>query len=584
MVGMAAVGTLSYNGYTFDGTAKIKCRVEFVYDSADRTISYHKHTITVEAVVAVASGDTDDDLETIRILLSQPAKPFVFVNRGFGDDLIVNFGGSTLKDVNFGPKPRMIEWEPIAGVGAANVTWEVEVCVPVCECGPCARTSGVMSFTYDIDFAIDGGWTERRISGSLRIAQTRISLPAGAPGQIPDNADGYREWLGITKEAPSGFTRKSQFSTSEDKCTLNFTITDTEIRSNNTYPPGVVNIQGRHRASWRRSAKGGMLKLFNRLSASIELMAGVRKVNALLIFASLLQQRIAIAKAGGKGVLLEELEIEEDIWGMPTDFSASYVVLRGIDEILQGTGLFTTPAPSSPTWKQWNVSTAVAHSARGYAQMRDVAGNDALIDLCTQFAGGRAPEPNKPSPTDYPQPLKIKNETPPKEKSYSDFQNAIYTHKEMPAVRQSAAQQPYTTGGGGNLSAGGSGSSLTDNTSTNPADEGLSFPPTQKKQYDDTIQLGGGANTSVMMVGFAERAGYEIQRPKLLAIGDLTAAAGQIVETDVKFMSKQKGIYFGVPVYQAAWAITYMLTNTPSTVKTPNNVAQSPTNTLPPWV
>lgn len=575
MVGMNAVGTLSYNGYTFDGTARITCRVEFEYDSAERAVLYHRHIIRAEATIASAASTTDTEMADIRARLSKVGQRLDFVNKGFGNDLVVNAGGSLLNDVNFGPKPRVIEWEPIAGAGAAYIVWEVEVCVPVCDGSGIHRTTGVMSFNYDIDFDIDRGWTTRTISGSLRIAQTRISAGAGAAARIADTADNYREWIRAGDQAPAGFERRSKWTTSEDKSTLTFSIVDTQIRGQNVRPPGVVDISGEHVASWRRAGKGGV-RLFNRLSMDIELLPTMPKITGFLMFSAFLDQKLRIARDGGKGVMLEEMQIREDIWGMPTGYSAGYTIFKGIDELIQGTGLFVTPTINAASWGDWSASIRAANGQRGFIGMRDFAQNDVIVDMCTTQVPTVA---QSDAPAGYRRdrrPVAYKNEPPPPERSYLDLQNGIIVEKKMPAVRQSPQQYPYqsalSAAIGSATGGAAQGTIVPPVISTTPQQSaGMQFSPAEKKQYDDTIQLSGGGNTTITMIGWAERAGYEVPRPSLNQFGGLSISAGHIVETDVKFSQQVKAVYFGLPVYQAAWYITYMLSNTPINAPTPNS-------------
>lgn len=573
MVGMAAIGTLSYNGYTFDGAAKIKARVEFQYDSAGRAVLYHRHVIRAEAVVASAAGTTDDEMASIRALLSKPGKAFQFINRGFGSDLIVNVTPA-LSDVAFGPKPKVLEWEPIAGACAANIIWEVEVCVPVCDASGIHRSTGIMSFNYDIDFDIDRGWTTRTITGTIGIAQTRLPGGPGGAGRIGDHADYYREKIRAGDIAPPGFERRSKWTTSEDKSTLSFAITDTQIRSQNPYPPGVVDISATHGVFWRRANRGGARQQ-NRLNMQIELLPTSAKTIGFLVFASLLTQRLAIARSGGKGALLEDVSVEEDIWGMSSSFSATWTTLKGLDELIQGSGIFTTPTINSRNWAAWNESVKRSQSQRGYLNARDFAANDILVDMCTfETPPISSGQPELTYRRDR-RPLKPKNELPPRASSYKGFGNAIILEKDMPAVRQSPSQYPYTSGGGLSTESGGSSGSGTTSPgsqSTNPIDVGFQFTPNERKQYDDTIQLSGGGKTTVSMIGWAERVGYEVPRPSLQKYGGLTVEAGQIVETNVKFSQQCSEVVYGVPVYQATWMITYMLTNTPSNGPTPNYI------------
>ncbi len=429
-----------------------------------------------------------------------------------------------------------------------------------------------MSFNYDIDYDIDRGWTTRTISGSLRIAQTRLPANAGAGARIADTADSYREWIRAGESPPNGFERRSKWTTSEDKSTLTFSIVDTQIRGTMPRPPGVVDISGDHTVSWRRAGKAGG-KQSARLSMDIELLPTIPKITGFMMFSQLLQQKVNIAKSTGQAVLVEELQVREDIWGMVSSYSAGYTIYRGIDEIIQASGVFVAPSINSASWESWSQSVKSANGQRGYIGMRDFAANDIIVDMCTQQVPTVA---QGPTPSVYrrdSRPVIYKNERPPPEKSYSAFTNAITIHKSMPAVRQSPSQYPYAGALGSGTGGSFQGSIVPPLVASPPnASNGTTFESQERKTYDDTIQLSGGANCTVTMEGYCERAGYEVPRPRIIQIGDLTVASGRVVETNVIFKQAVKCVYFGVPVIQAAWSITYMLTNTPSYLQTPHNI------------
>ncbi len=243
---LATIGTLSYNGYTFDGASGVKVSVEFVKDDAERTIIYSRHTIEVHTFISDAVS-TDSQLENIRARLNHQGQALTFVNKGFGDDLIVNAnGGAGIRDVKWGPIPEMLYWEPVGSAGACEMIWKVVTCVPCCGHGLSDRTTGVMAFNFGVDVAIDiRGLSTRTIDGYIEIAQTR-----GAGKTIPDSADNYR--FMIQPDLPNGFQREQTWSISASKSRVNFTITDRQLPTKNPYPQLVTNIRGNHRSAWRR--------------------------------------------------------------------------------------------------------------------------------------------------------------------------------------------------------------------------------------------------------------------------------------------------------------------------------------------
>ena len=74
MPGLAATGTLAYNGYTFDGATQIDVKTEFVLEDAGRSIKAHRHTITVHKVIDLV-GLPRRSANCHRALRANPASP-----------------------------------------------------------------------------------------------------------------------------------------------------------------------------------------------------------------------------------------------------------------------------------------------------------------------------------------------------------------------------------------------------------------------------------------------------------------------------------------------------------------------------
>ena len=220
MVGMATVGTLSYNGVDFDGSSKVTVQVDPVKDESGRTVLYHRHTLNVSATIA-DNDSTDGDMRLIRQRLGEQGAELIFINRGFGDDLIVNSPGGTVRDVKWGPIPEVISWKPIGSLRACEIEWRVTTCVPVCS-STSGMYSGIITINYDMAWSIsEKGYTTRTITGYLEIAMTRSGRSA------PDTADRYRDK--ITPTVPTRFKRSQSWTLSKDKSRLDFSIVDKEV-------------------------------------------------------------------------------------------------------------------------------------------------------------------------------------------------------------------------------------------------------------------------------------------------------------------------------------------------------------------
>jgi hypothetical protein len=543
---LATIGTLSYNGYTFDGASQISVSANFVMDEAERTVLYHEYTITVRGFVSASSQGTgtDPDLESIRARLSKAGQALRFINKGFGDDLKVNITSSGgLRDVKFGPMPRMLSWEPVGSNQACEIEWQVTTCVPKCGTESSGRSTGIMSINYAVSYAIDKGFTERTISGHLIIAQTRRG------NQAPDCADLYRRY--ITPQAPDGYERKHTWDVSLDKSRIDFTITDTQIRSKNPYPQGVVDIEAKHRVNWS-PRHGGFIKLSNNLSVDIELAPGVSPARGWLIFGQILQQRIA-GPLSRRQAFLESLEVEEDIFGYRSSYSCNYRILCGVEDLIGTSGLFKPLTGTN--WRLWRTSLPQQFDNHGISGLVQHPSNDAIIDLCTsgQTINWNAQAPVRPA-REQSQRSTFKNQKPDKKKSYIHYEMQVQASRTRPVVRQSPMQEPDQMNDSSDMSASGARFEASGDT-------------------EDTIQESGPSRYFVSLIGTAVRVGWPIPKP-----GIIKAGTQQPIEVSTVFTPVTLGNYFGQLVYKATFAITYMLKGSPQTIEPPCNLASCEDN------
>lgn len=541
MPGLPATGELSYNGYEFDGASKIVVNVEFLLDDAQRVVIAHFHTIRVRAVLA-NDTDLDGDMENIRERLGEAGKELKFVNKGFGDDLTVKSGttsagsGGRAVDVTKGPFPKILSWEPLGDDRAAEIEWEVTVTVPVCVGGR-PSYQGVMALNYGADYQINKhGDTTRTLAGYIQIAQK-----SGRAAQ--DSADRYRESF---SPAPlHGFTRQQTWSLSLDKARIDFVITDTQVPTTNPYPQGVTDITASHSESWRQANNSA--RYFNTITANITLEPGLSGDRAWQVFRDLVNQRMSLSKAKGKPPFLISLNVEESIFSRTHNFSATYRILSSISDFIGDSGMWR---PIGTNWTAWITSLGQSvfnKEARGAARLKDIPQNDIVVSLCPK------------GPTIHPNNLQefrvrkftspgMKNERPPREKSYYEFESWIEPVRHYSTVRQAIIQSPGDT------------------KSNWPLDQPPDTPPDDfnfgdKGGVPDVIQEGGRGRYGVALKGRAKRAGYPIARPSLLKFGDQT-----VHEQAARFMQRIIGDFFGIPVYEAMWDVNYIVTGSPGFV------------------
>lgn len=528
---------ISYNGYTFPTYSHVTVDSGMQYDDAERTVLYHRYTVRVQMTIVAEGSDTyvGQNYQRIRQLLSKSGGPFIINHRGFGPELTVNYNTGGPKDVAFGPKPRVLRWNPVGDTNAVEVDWECEICLPACEGLGGVRFSGLSTLNYAVSYRINMmGYTTRTVSGYLEIAMTRDGR------NIPDTADAYRDFVVIDK--PYNFQRETTWSLSQDKRRAEFTITDSEIESPNAYPAGVIRIRANHRVGWTRRA---LATLPNTVSASITLAPGQPRGRAWAIFRAIVAQRIAFAAAPAF-VFFESMEVSEEIYDNTVSFSLSYRLYFGegsaLSEIFTATGLFSVPAGDWVTWAQ---SVAPLQSHRGRAQLTHNATEDQILDLCTDTVLPSTPNPYFP-PTNPPSPMRrFCNARPDPKVSYIRFEGAVSTIEDTPSTVQ------ITLGA--------------DDLRINPFDPA---DPTDANGQTDAaknikrIIESAASNMEFEWVGYAERVGYDIPRPGKITLGGVTLVRrGKGV-----FRKKFLGMHFCQPVYGAAWRFRYVVDTRPSNV------------------
>jgi hypothetical protein len=281
-------GQVTYNGFNFPPALNSSAQCTPVYDDTDRSIMYMLYNFRIEFIVNLAEVSTYGDgtinanpvldsagnndnrkdrsidlsMEWLRRRLTQPGRTLHIKDIGIGPDLIVNDSNQGLKywDVNWGPKPKMVEWQPLGLNKAARVVWQVEVAIVQCEdkyqgtlkegrqddnqgvhLAPFAN--GTLPFnilqisynqTWDINHA---GLTTKNYEA---IIQTRGQVDPIDLREVIDSADHYR--IFFEPALQPGFLRTRNYRLDKAKTKLEITIQDSEVESDFPYPPGVVEI------------------------------------------------------------------------------------------------------------------------------------------------------------------------------------------------------------------------------------------------------------------------------------------------------------------------------------------------------
>ena len=155
------LGKVTYNGFAFPPILNSSVTCQPVYDDSNRSIMYMAYSIRIEFIITLDYADTlvdfsnfgsathlddnvyptgaskgsiDDMIEFLRRRLCQPGRILRISKIGLGPDLDINENpNSGHWDVTWGPKPKMISWQPLGLNRAAKIVWECEVGLVECE-------------------------------------------------------------------------------------------------------------------------------------------------------------------------------------------------------------------------------------------------------------------------------------------------------------------------------------------------------------------------------------------------------------------------------------------------------------------
>jgi hypothetical protein len=411
-------------------------------DESSYLVSSSTVNVTTPQLPDYNSGRTDDVLHAMRTVLSVPRRALYILNSGFGTTIIdgspsitpltrsdiETFLGNTLddatelpdgketyhKDLQMGPVPKVLRWEPIGGRGACRVVFEIEFRTRECLTWqdtyvPLGRIS---SYTYKTSYSLDDMYlTTRKISGLVKIHQNVQPALTNDIEVLNSSVDLLRDTVLFTFATPNNFRRRnSTFETNESKSELTFHLVDVENDSEEPYPAGVLDISCTQAID---STGPKFAKWNNNLNCSITLKPNTPYVRAVEIFHLIATARLARSFKNGKrkkktdenGTVTytehrvtpipKKLRYSEKLFKRRArfDFSFSWLVTIGgsdndISQIFLKTGLFSSiGADIGTTWSGWKSSIVdLDTDPRGLVSLRDNP-NSLVVNSCINASG-----------------------------------------------------------------------------------------------------------------------------------------------------------------------------------------------------
>lgn len=553
---LANNGTASYNSISFlMPSFKSRVTAKPIYDDSNRTVKWVEYTVQIRAYVTAAAGSTTDTtIESYRRRLTTAGGAFAFTDKGYGS-LVANVDNAT-RDVNWGPKPELLNLVSVGASNAILADWTCVVCLP--ECSSATYMNGIAQFNREVSFEIaDDGYQTITTNISVEIPMTRTAGSMVAP----DNADYYRERA--TPRTIEGFKRTQSWRLSKNSSRLEGTIVDTQLPV--PLPDGVAAAEITHtmKSNFPHVMASGTI------SGSIRMGANEPRSAALTRFQQILATRLPIPPGdnGNPWVIKEfnggsfqaqerimfmpeNLSISEQVFDRATNFTYNYrlVGLRRLEALLVSSNLWRPIAGTNHA--RWNTSMLANDSFKAHGASAVGASNadDVIIDLCNNrapqvphYGPGTDPAPGEPDAGASSVQGQISPEV-----SWVQYTSGISLvqyngaaiHK--PLLPPQRLELPiFVEGDGSNPRGALSSSDL----------PGSDTPATQQ----DIVQQAQTPEVWLVLHGWAHRLGYAIDPPQLVSV-----AGVRVVEIHRWIHNETVAVLGGiVPLIRTDWRIYY---------------------------
>jgi len=388
---------LQYAGVEFGPFTTVdEYQVEPVFDERGNK-SYNRFTLTCSSTLigGGVGGNVGVDSLAIKVRrsLTTPRGLLVLSGRAVGR-MVVNDGVTI--DIKNGPIPTVVSWD-VRGENASRIHWTLTWCLPDCPDAVYTSELGTLSHTYTVSTQVDNGYTTRTISGKVVIPQNRAKHNARLPADTADKffyiADGQPG--SIMPVMPPGFRRSYSSSLNEDRSTLSYTVTDTQI-GRQAPPPGCLTADESYALSTQQV--GGFFQWVATIDTRYELPIDGDINNAADAFFTYINDKLDFmlrmlgeqdpgpGKPRLKGYPSTILPLsfsmgEPEVRGRRVaTFSFSFSFVTGLMNVLRQSGIWQQV--SNGNWQTWYNSISFVMNPLGSAGLTLNASIDTIVDLC----------------------------------------------------------------------------------------------------------------------------------------------------------------------------------------------------------
>lgn len=410
------LGSASYGGHSFTPFARTRLRVKNVYTDSGQDVTHRLMFWEISDYVSVETGNTDGDFDTLKQKLERPRQSFTYTGRGAG---INSINVTSMNDVNMGPKPQIVSWNPVGASMALHFIWTVEICVlPPCASGSTPIEAGIKAWETEVEAEIDKYLRSKlTYSGYIEIIQNTASTDSLDKA---DYADWYRGVLGLN--CPPGFQPNGEkFTQNSIGNRLNFSVSYKEMYE--VLPPGILEGRGKHKI--KNAKPNTTCQWLSTLACTFVVADPDNRAQAFNAFMTILSNKMGqllqgqranpvnaaanianIARGLGSGGIwggviagsggelttsgfqyISDVEMECGVMDdKEVSLSVTILIASNLEDILQDSGLFNKIGTGSRAldWEEWKAADRlnIMDGHRGLAQF-NVNGSQALVNLCT---------------------------------------------------------------------------------------------------------------------------------------------------------------------------------------------------------
>lgn len=428
---------VSYNDYIFPSSITSRLISRSVATDSGRTVKRIDYTLSLEFVLCIddfvagnvnqygtnnsavigagailtSAGLTMDAVyqELTRRLLEK-GKSLNINGLGCGQiSILPGYSNGLQTDINNGPTPTQLDITRFDAARSLHVVWSVNFSLSPCQNSQLIEGVKVSEFDFSIHYTVDNsGMMVRNVYGSVELPNfnDRGRTKFNPENTIQGKTQTIKEMIVKTFPIPAGFERRMDFTTNPSRTKIQFSVTDTEIPSDNPYFPGTVRIDVSHTVnnlnaiaptSTNQAVNYGI-----NLSGSIEVAPGRNKFWGWNALVSILRNRLTTTDITYYQAFFT---ITDHIYQRRINFSIDYKSTFNPSEFFQNTQLFSgvrfdfsniTPTPGSPsgsgvpnylTWDKHNQDRQYYLGPFGYDGkliFKPGEENDKVVNLCDQ--------------------------------------------------------------------------------------------------------------------------------------------------------------------------------------------------------